>query len=178
MLARRSRLRERRWKDAVLHCACFGDASASPPERVPLANFTGSFLERIFPERQDQQEDQNLLGNAFCCPYQFPCATRREVPAVFLCLLPMVGELKNKLPLTICYHVQLETASAWDLSKQLQALKGENCCPVALTTHSSLPAETSTTESADPSPGEISCALTSELPVIHHRNHRLKVNRK
>ncbi|PKK24373.1 TBC1 domain family, member 13 [Columba livia] len=69
----------------------------------------------------------------------------------------------------------LETASAWDLSKQLQALKGENCCPVALTTHSSLPAETSTTESADPSPGEISCALTSELPVIHHRNHRLKV---
>lgn len=51
----------------------------------------------------------------------------------FCCLLQMARELENKFPLTIYYHVQLETASAWDLSKQLRALKGKNCLPVALT---------------------------------------------
>lgn len=37
-----------------------------------LTDFAWSLLERIFPERQDQQEDLNQSGNVFCYPYQFP----------------------------------------------------------------------------------------------------------
>lgn len=62
----------------------------------------------------------------------------------FHCLLPMARELENKFPLTIYYHVQLETASAWDLSKQLRTLKGKDCLPMALTILYSPSAETST----------------------------------
>lgn len=49
------------------------------------------------------------------------------------CLLLMARELGNKLPLTTSCHVQLEMASAWDLSKQLRTLKGKGCLPVAPT---------------------------------------------
>lgn len=97
----------------------------------------------------------------------------------FHCLLPRARELENKFPLTIYCHVQLETASAWDLSKQLRAPEGKDCClPVALTSLCSLSAETSTMQLVDLSPEGISCPLTSELPVIHQHNPRQKFNIK
>lgn len=87
----------------------------------------------------------------------------------FHCSPPPAREPDNTFPLTSYCHVQLERASAWDLAKQLRALQGKDCLPAALTVP--LPsAETSTMQLVDPSPADISCPLTSELPVIRQQN--------
>lgn len=78
-LTGRSWQRECRWEEAVL-CLLWRWIGLTS-EQVPLADFAWSLLERIFPERQDRQEDLNQPGSVFCCPYQFPCAIRQEVPA-------------------------------------------------------------------------------------------------
>lgn len=62
-----------------------------------LTDFAWSLLERIFPERQDQQEDLNESGNVFCYPYQLPCAIRQEVPpATVLPLFTTDGQRTGK----------------------------------------------------------------------------------
>lgn len=120
-------------------------------------------------------------GNVFCCPYQFPCAIRQEVPAAsVLPLFTTDGQRTRKqIPIDNLLSRAAGNGQCLGLVQAAQSTRGQGLPSCgSLTSLCSLSAETSTMQPVDLSPEEISCPLTSELPVIHQHNPMQKFNMK
>lgn len=177
--AGRSWQMECRWEEAVL---CLLWRWISLTSRTSLSRrFCLKLAGEIFPERQDWQEDLNHLGSVFCCPYQFPCAIRQEVSAAsVLPLFTTDGQRTRKqIPIDNLLSRAAGNGQCLGLVQAAQSTRGQGLPSCgSLTSLCSLSAETSTMQPVDLSPEEISCPLTSELPVIHQHNPMQKFNMK